>query len=107
MSGDGLAEFYTKPSEAWRTGSTEIIRFWTDDGDCWGFGFHRLSGAHYNAPTERLLIDFDMATVAIAGPETLRFFDHFCDRQIISLKADGKDITSVTVILKSEKSLLG
>ena len=104
MSENGLAEFYTKPSEAWRTGNTEVIRFWTDDGDCWGFGFRRLKGAHYTASTEQLLIDFDLATVTIAGPETLRFFDHFCDRQIVSLKADGKDITSVTVIPKSEKN---
>src|SRR5258707_3691836 len=31
----------------------EIVRFWIDSGDCWGFLFHHVSGTYYSAKEQR------------------------------------------------------
>jgi hypothetical protein len=41
----------------WEEHQAEIVRFWTDSGDCWGFLFHHVSGTYYSAKEQRLLID--------------------------------------------------
>jgi hypothetical protein len=94
-----LKELYSKPrhSNAWEDQQAEVVRFWTDDGDSWGFLFHRLAAIHYNARNKRLLIDWDLGTLVIAGPKAL----DFCNHSATSLKADGKDILSVTMLLNS------
>src|SRR5262249_15760648 len=33
----------------WEEQQAEIVRFWTDSGDCWGFLFHHVSGTFYGA----------------------------------------------------------
>jgi hypothetical protein len=96
-----LKELYSKPrhSTAWEEQQAEIVRFWTDDGDSWGFLFHRLGAVHYNARNERLLIDWDLGTLVIA--KALDFYDDFCSHRATSLKADGKDMLSVRMLLNS------
>ena len=44
---------YSKPrrSSAWESDEAEVVRFWTDDGDSWGFLFHYLTAAHYRPGT--------------------------------------------------------
>jgi hypothetical protein len=39
--------------------------------------------------------------LVIAGPKALDFYDDFCNHRATSLKADGKDIVSVTMLLNS------
>jgi hypothetical protein len=51
----------------------DVIRFWTDDGDCWGFLFHHLTATHYSARNQRLLIDWALGTLVVAGPKVLDF----------------------------------
>ena len=52
---------------------------------------------------ERLLVDWDLGTLVIAGPKVLDLYDDFCSHRATSLKADGKDILSVTMILRAER----
>ena len=99
-----LKELCSKPrrSNAWEDQQAEVVRFFTDDGDSWGFLFHRRAAIHYNARNERLLIDWDLGTLVIAGPKVLDFYDDFCSHRAASLKADGIDIISVTMVLSVE-----
>ena len=55
-----LREIYepARRSRAWDLATTEVMRFWTDDGNCYGFIFHHLTATHYNARLQRLLIDW-------------------------------------------------
>jgi hypothetical protein len=52
----------------WEEHQVEIVRFWTDCGDCWGFLFHHVSGTFYSAKNQRLLIDWPLGTIVVTGP---------------------------------------
>jgi hypothetical protein len=54
-----LKEQYGPKSQAWEEQqSPHIVRFWCDDGACWGIPFHQVLGTHYNPKHESLLIQF-------------------------------------------------
>ena len=74
-----LKELYSKSrrSNAWESEEAEVVRFWTDDGDSWGFLFHYLTAIHYSARHDRLLITWTLGTLVIAGPKVLEFYDDF------------------------------
>jgi hypothetical protein len=74
-----LKELYSKPrrSNAWESEEAEVVRFWTDDGDSWGFLFHYLTAIHYSAKHDRLLITWTLGTLVIVGPKVLEFYDDF------------------------------
>jgi hypothetical protein len=99
-----LKELYSKPqrSNAWESEAAEVVRFWTDDGDSWGFPFHYLTAINYSARLERLLITWSLGTLVIVGPKVLEFYDDFCNHRATSLKSDGKDILAVTIVLNAE-----
>jgi hypothetical protein len=101
-----LRELYCKPrrSNAWEEQQTEVVTFWTDDGDSWGFLFFRLAAVHYNARSERLLINWDLGTLVVAGPKVLDFYDDFCNHRAASVKTDGEDILSVTMLLNFDRN---
>jgi hypothetical protein len=40
-----------------------------------------------------------VGTLVIAGPKVLDFYDDFCNHRATLVKADGKDILSVTLLL--------
>src|SRR5438105_833716 len=65
-----LKELYgpKQSSFPWEEQQAEIVRFWTDSGDCWGFLFHHVSGTYYSAREERLLIDWALGTIVVTGP---------------------------------------
>jgi hypothetical protein len=96
-----LKELYNKPrrSNAWESEEAEVVRFWTDDGNSWGFHFHHLTAIHYSARQQRLVITWTLGTLVIAGPKVLEFYDDFCNHRATSLKSDGKDILAVTMTL--------
>jgi hypothetical protein len=102
-----LKELYSKPrrSTAWESEQADVIRFWTDNGNSWGFLFHHLTAISYSARHERLLITWTLGTLLIAGPKVLEFYDDFCNHRATSLKADGKDILSVTIVLNAERDV--
>ena len=56
----------------WEEHQAEIVRFWTDSGDCWGFLFHHVYGTYYSAKERRLLIDWPLGTIVVTGPEDVR-----------------------------------
>jgi hypothetical protein len=102
-----LRELYSKPrrSNAWDSEEAEVVRFWTDDGNSWGFPFHHLTTIHYSAGHERLFITWTLGTLVIAGPKVLQFYEDFCSHRATSLKADGKDILAVTMVLNAERDV--
>jgi hypothetical protein len=87
----------------WEEQQAEIVRFWTDSGDCWGFLFHHVSGVLYSARDERLLIDWALGTIVVTGRRTLEFYEQFSNHRATLLRADGKDILSVRMHLNSER----
>jgi hypothetical protein len=97
-----LKEQYGPKSQAWEEQqSPHIVRFWCDDGACWGIPFHQVLGTHYNPKHESLLIQFALGTIVVTGPKTWDFYDRFCSHRATLLKADGKDIVAVTMALNA------
>jgi hypothetical protein len=96
---NGLASMLEKPrrSPAWESGTAEIVRFWTDDGNCYGFIFHHLTATYYDRKSKRLRIDWALGTLIIAGPRVLDFYDDFSNHRASVLRADNTDITTVTI----------
>jgi hypothetical protein len=86
----------------WEEQQAEIVRFWTDSGDCWGFLFHHVSGTFYRARDQRLLIDWPLGTIVIGGPKALEFYEQFSNHRATLIRADGKDIVSVKMHLSSK-----
>src|ERR1700730_929211 len=86
----------------WEEHQAEIVRFWTDSGDCWGFLFHHVSGTYFSAKDQRLLIDWPLGTIVVTGPKTLEFYEQFSNHRATLLRADGKDILSVRMHINSE-----
>jgi hypothetical protein len=90
-------------SVPWEEQQVEIVRFWTDSGDCWGFLFYHLAGTYYSAKYQRLLIDWALGTIVVTGPKALEFYEQFANHRATLVKADGKDILSVRMHLNSER----
>jgi hypothetical protein len=86
----------------WEEHQAEIVRFWADSGDCWGFLFHHVTGTCYSAKEQRLLIDGPVGTIVVAGPKALEFYEQFSNHHATLIRADGKDILSVKMHLNSE-----
>jgi hypothetical protein len=78
-----LKEQFSRGSGAWKEQSDPIFRFWAE-GDWWGFPFFSLSASRY-----------------FGGKE---IYAGFCVHRATSLKSDGKDILSVTMVPNSEHS---
>src|SRR6516162_10272044 len=71
-----LKEQYGPKSQAWQEQqSPHIVRFWCDDGACWGIPFHQVLGTHYNPKHESLLIQFALGTIVVTGPKAWDFYD--------------------------------
>jgi hypothetical protein len=99
-----LRELYGKPIRAWEQSTSPIVRFWTENGQCWGFPFFSLVAARYIANQERLVLYWSLGTLGIIGPKALEFYDDFANHRATLLKADGKDILSVKLILNAERA---
>jgi hypothetical protein len=90
-----------RSSVPWEEQQVDIVRFWTDSGDCWGFLFHHLTGTRFSAKDQSLLIDWALGTIVVMGPKTLEFYEQFSDHRATLVKADGKDILSVRMHLNA------
>src|ERR1700726_915462 len=93
-----LKEHFSRGSEAWKEQSDPNFRFW-NDGDWWGFPFFSLSASRYFGDKETLCLYWPLGTVVITGPKVLDFFAGFCAQRATFLKADGKDIKVLNLIL--------
>jgi hypothetical protein len=87
-----------RKSSAWEPGHAEIIRFWCDDGYCYGFSSFALAFGAYAAEQERLYLQYAPGTIVICGPKAGEFWDDFCARLTSSVKADGVDVLSVSFV---------
>jgi hypothetical protein len=99
-----LREQYGPKSTAWTEGHfPPIVRFWTDDGSCWGVPFHQVIAMNYSPPAQRLLIHWSLGSILVLGPKTEAFFERFCEHMVALVKADGKDIMRVTLALREDR----
>ena len=81
--------------------SDPIFRFWTG-GDWWGFPFFSLSASRYFGDRETLCLYWPLGTVLITGSKVLDFYAGFCAHRATCLKADGKDITDLKLMLNGD-----
>jgi hypothetical protein len=87
-------------SDSWQEeDSPPIVRFWCDDGACWGIPFQQVTATHYNPEHQSLLIDWPLGTIIVTGPKTWDFYEEFCSHRATLIEADGKDILGVTIAL--------
>src|SRR6201981_166363 len=93
-----LKEQFSNGSEAWKEHSDPIFRFCTE-GDWWGFPFFSLSASRYFGEKQTLSLYWPLATVIITGSKVLDFYAVFCAHRATCLKADGKDIKVLNMIL--------
>jgi hypothetical protein len=98
-----LKEQFSKGSEAWKEQSDPIFRFWAEE-DWWGFPFFSLSASRYFGDRKTLCLYWPLGTVVITGPKVLDFYAGFCAHRATSLKADGKDITGLRLILNGDSN---
>jgi hypothetical protein len=98
-----LKEQFSRGSEAWKEQSDPIFRFWAE-GDWCGFPFFSLTASRYFGDKETLCLYWPLGTVVITGPKALDFYARFCAHGATSLKSDGKDILSVTMVPNSDHS---
>jgi hypothetical protein len=98
-----LKEQFSRGSEAWKEQSDPIFRFSTE-GDWWGFPFFSLSASRYFGDKETLCLYWPLATLLITGPKVLDFYAGFCSHRATCLKADGKNITDVKLILNGDSN---
>jgi hypothetical protein len=77
------------------------FRFWAG-GDWWGFPFFSLSARRYFGDKETLCLYWPLGTVVITGPKVLDFYSGFCAHRATCLKADGKDIKVLNLILSGD-----
>jgi hypothetical protein len=88
-------------SVPWEEQQVDIVRFWTDSGDCWGFLFHHVTGTHFSAKDQSLLIACPLGTIVVMVPKALEFYEQFSNHRATLVKADGKDILSVRMHLNA------
>lgn len=94
-------EQYGPRSTAWAEGNfPPIVRFWTDDGSCYGVPFHQVIAMNYDPRSETLLIHWSLGSIFLTGPKAEAFFERFCEHKIALVKADGKDIVCVTMAVR-------
>jgi len=68
-------------------------------------------GIYFSSPRLRtferdtLLLEWSIGTIRIRGPKAEIFFDKFANHQATSIGADGRDIESVTMRLKTDEAV--
>lgn len=99
-----LKEQYGPRSEAWEEQhSPPIVRFWCDDGTCWGIAFFQIAFMHYHPQEQALVMECSPGTIIVTGPKAGQFCERLCSHRVALVKADGKDIVAVTVAIRGEE----
>jgi hypothetical protein len=80
------------------------VSLYRAEGDWWGFPFFSLSASRYFGDKE-LCLYWPLGTVLITGPKVLDFYAEFCAHRATCLKADGKDINDVRLILNGDSNV--
>jgi len=85
-------------THCWEERSEAVSSFILDSGEVFGCPFFHLVRAQYSPGGQLLLLEWSSGVVAITGPKTLEFYKEFARQHATWIKADGKDIQSVTLI---------
>jgi hypothetical protein len=98
-------EQYGPKSSAWTEGHfPPIVRFWTDDGSCWGVPFHQVIALNYSPGAQTLLIHCSVGSILLTGPQAEALLERFCEHKVALVKADGIDILRVSLVHQQGKS---
>jgi hypothetical protein len=105
-SSRSLKAQFSRSSEAWREQSDPIFRFWAE-GDWWASRSLVSAPAGISATKKHSVFIVPLGlcplgTVVIAGPKVLDFYAGFCAHRATCLKADGKDIKVLNLILSGD-----
>ena len=96
-----LRETYGRRSSAWEDKIEPVIRFQLDDEEegIVAFPFFSLLNARLLPKKEAVLLEFQAGNIVLQGPKVREFYEEFCRQRATAVKADGKDILSVTLVL--------
>jgi hypothetical protein len=83
--------------------SDPIFRFWAE-GRWWGFPFFTPSASRYSGDKEALCLYWPLGTVVITAPKVLDFYAGVLCPPGNCLKAHGKDITDLELILNADSN---
>jgi hypothetical protein len=73
-----------------------MFRVWVGT-QCYLFPFFSFLAGSYDEDEKQLLLHFSLGTLVITGPKVSEFVNAFSSHRATLLKADGKDIVSVTM----------
>ena len=73
-----------------------LFNVWVD-GVCHGIPYDKAVGAQYHQSEETLSILWAKIQVVVIGTDALAFYRRFCEGRATMLKANGKEILSVTL----------
>ena len=62
----------------------------------------QLGTSRYVGERETLCLYWPLGTILITGPRVLDFYGGFCGHRATCLKADGRDITDLRLILNDD-----
>jgi hypothetical protein len=100
-----LKEQFSRNSEAWKEQSDPIFRFWAE-GHWWGFVFFRLSASRYLGDKETLCVSIGrLGSSSSRVRRVLDFYAGLCAHRPTCLKADGKDIMDLKLILNGDSNV--
>jgi hypothetical protein len=97
-SSQSLKEQFSRISEAWKEAVRSDLSV-LGSGRLVGFPFFSLSASRYVGDKETFCLYWPLGTVVIAGPKVLDFYSGFCAHRATCLKADGKDIKVLNLML--------
>jgi hypothetical protein len=87
---------------AWQTGRCNLVQFWTNEGRCHLFSTFQLVAGTYDGKGRLVLYTPAGISIEITGPDVGRLVKDLAIDGIVSVRADGKGILSVAVIVPDE-----
>jgi hypothetical protein len=84
---------------SWEERTEAVISFVLDGGRVFGCPFFHLIRADYDPDSKELSLQWPPGIVVITGPKALEFYTAFAKQYATWLKADRKDIESVTLLV--------
>ena len=60
---------------------------------------------HFHPEEQSPLIECSPGTIVVTGPKAGEFCERFCGHKVSVIKADGSDITALTMVLNGRKEV--
>ena len=90
------AQYDRNASVCWVEQGEPVFRAWVEGGRCYLLPFFSFLVGSFDEEHQTVTLEFGAGTVWIIGPKAYEFCSLFCKHKATLLKADGKDILSVT-----------